>query len=63
MGFTIRDRHRAENHRARAGLKIAGLKKPGLQNHRAGRPGPVPIPVYNNTSEQPRDIEERETHS
>ena len=30
---------RAENRRARA-----GLRKPGLQNRRAGRPGPVPIP-------------------
>ena len=35
----------AENRRARAGLKTAGLRKPGLQNRRAGRPGPVPIPV------------------
>ena len=30
---------RDENRRARA-----GLRKPGLQNRRAGRPGPVPIP-------------------
>ena len=32
------------NLRARAGLKTTGLRKPGLQNRRAGRPGPVPIP-------------------
>ena len=30
--------------RARAGLKIAGVKNPGLQNRRAARSGPVPIP-------------------
>ena len=34
----------ARNLLARLGLKIPGLWKPGLQNGRAGRPGPVPIP-------------------
>ena len=38
---------RAANCRARAGLKTAGLQKPGLQSRRAGRPGPVPIPALN----------------
>ena len=35
--------------RARAGLRVktAGLRKPGLENCRAGRPGPVPIPDLN----------------
>ena len=29
-----------------AGLTKPGLRKPGLQNGRVGRPGPVPIPGY-----------------
>ena len=27
----------------------SGLRKPGLQNHRVGRPGPVPIPDLDHT--------------
>ena len=53
-GFRAQNRRapktRAENRRARAGLKTAGLRKPGLQNRRAGRPGPVPIPALRHSN-------------
>ena len=44
-GIRARAGIRANNRRAQAGLKISGLKKPGLQNRHAARPGPVQIPV------------------